>query len=260
MRQYIVDAFTDRLFSGNQAAVCVMDAWIGVDLMRDIAVENRFSETAFAVPEDSGYRLRWYTPEGEIDFCGHATLGTASVIFRWYRPEAGRILFHTQVGDLTVERRGDLYAMDLPAYALREVPVTDAMEEALGTRPLRAFLDRDLMMVLGSEEEVRSCAPDLEKIRALDGLCVAVTARGAGDADCVSRVFAPRLGVPEDPVTGSTHCMIVPYWARRLGKDTILARQASGRGGVLYGRDRGDRAEIAGKTALYSIAEILPGS
>ncbi|MDD6706373.1 MAG: PhzF family phenazine biosynthesis isomerase, partial [Olsenella sp.] len=148
MKQYIVDAFTDQLFCGNQAAVCVVDEWPTDRLMQDIAKENRFSETAFVVREQQGWHLRWFTPGGEIDFCGHATLGTAFVLFRFYCPDAASIAFDTQVGRCSVERQGDLYVMDFPSYACTAVPVTDAMEAAIGVRPKEAYLDRDLMLVL----------------------------------------------------------------------------------------------------------------
>lgn len=257
MKQYIVDAFTDKVFAGNQAAVCVLDAWPSQQRMIDIAVENNLSETAFTVKEGDRYRLRWFTPGGEIDLCGHATLATAYVLFRFYNRSADRVAFETLSGPLLVERRGDRYEMDFPVYAHRPVPVTDAMEDALGVRPVEAYLDRDLLLVLDSGEAVRTLTPDLEKLKALDGLLHAVTARGEGEYDCVSRVFAPKLNVPEDPVTGSAHCMIVPYWAEKLGKDEISAFQASRRAGALLCRVAGERVKQAGKAALFSVAEIL---
>ncbi len=256
MRQYIVDAFTDQVFRGNPAGVCVLEAWPQKELMRQIAMENNLSETAFAVKEGEEYGLRWFTPAGEIDFCGHATLAASSVIFRFYEPEAERLVFHAQIGELRVSRQGKLYVMDFPAYAYRPVEVTEEMERAVGVRPREAYLARDLLLVLDSEEEVRALRPDLALLPGLPGVCTAVTARGR-DYDCVSRVFVPELGVPEDPVTGSTHCMIVPYWANILGKTQITAFQASARGGVLYTEYCGDRVRIAGKTAVYAASEIL---
>ena len=222
MKQYIVDAFTEKVFSGNQAAVCVLDDWLPDELMLNIAKENNFSETAFTVrgKELDNYRLRWFTPESEIDFCGHATLGTAFVLFRYYCKGCETITFDTQVGRLIVTRKGDVIEMDFPAYENRPVEIMDAMEEAFGARPLEAYRDRDLLCVMESEAVVRALKPDMEKVKTLDGLCVGVTARGT-KYDCVSRVFAPRLGISEDPVTGSTHCMIAPLWARKVGKDEI---------------------------------------
>ena len=259
MKQYIVDAFADRVFAGNQAAVCVLDEWLSDELMCNIAKENNFSETAFTVKKDGvdTYRLRWFTPGGEIDFCGHATLGTAFVLFRCYCEACETITFDTQVGRLLVARKGDSIEMDFPAYENKPVEVTDAMEEAFGAKPLEAYRDRDLLCVMESEAVVRSLKPDMEKVKALDGLCVGVTARGM-EYDCVSRVFAPRLGISEDPVTGSTHCMIAPLWAGKLGKNEIIAFQASERTGVLYACVSANRVKIAGNAVLYAVSDILP--
>lgn len=260
MKQYIVDAFSDKVFGGNQAAVCVLDKWMPDELMQNIAKENNFSETAFAVKEGESYHLRWFTPVFEIDFCGHATLGTAFVIFNFYEKDKREISFETQVGKLTVERKGDIYEMDFPAYSLNGVEVTDAMEAALSVRPLEAYIDRDLLLVLPDAESVRKLKPDQAKLKELDGMAIAVTADSDTDEyDCVSRVFVPEMGIPEDPVTGSTHCMITPYWCQRLGKDELVCCQASDRGGVLYTRLCGDRVKVAGKAVLYSQGVILEG-
>ena len=256
MRQYIVDAFTDKVFSGNQAAVCVMDTWPDEALMKNIARENNFSETAFAVKEGSKYRLRWFTPKAEVDLCGHATLAAGYVVLRFYE-SSGAITFTTMSGDLTVNKHGDLLSMDFPAYELEPVPVSCSMREALGVEPEAAFMGRDLLCVLGDESQVRECVPDMEKVQSLDGLLVHITARGNDGTDCVSRSFAPKLGIIEDPVCGSAHCHIVPYWSRVLGKKDITAYQASERGGYLYCRDEGQRIIISGKAALYSRSEIL---
>ena len=258
MKQYIVDAFTDKVFGGNQAAVCVLDEWPSEELMLNIAIENNFSETAFAVKEGEAYHLRWFTPGGEIDFCGHATLGTSYVIFNFYEKEASEITFMTQVGKLTVLRKEDLFEMDFPAYSLNCIEVTDRMEEALGIRPLEAYIDRDLLLVLPDAASVRNLRPDQDKLKDLDGLLVAVTAQSDDDQyDCVSRIFAPKLSIAEDPVTGSAHCMITPYWCSRLGKENLVCYQASDRAGVLYTRQDGDRVKVAGKAVLYSKGEIL---
>ena len=258
MKQYIVDAFTDSVFSGNQAAVCVLDAWIPDRLMRNIAKENLFSETAFTVKEGDSYRLRWFTPGGEIDFCGHATLGTSFVLFSFFEKESALLTFHTQVGVLTVERRGDIFEMDFPAYKCNEIPITDQMKEAIGIQPLEAYLDRDLLLVLPDAASVRNLSPDQGKLLQLDGLLTVVTAASDDNQyDCVSRVFAPKLGITEDPVTGSSHCMIVPYWCKRLSKESLVCFQASERTGVMYTKREGDRIKIAGKAVLYSRGEIL---
>ena len=257
MKQYVVDAFTDMLFKGNQAAVCVLEKWLPDELMRNIAKENNFSETAFAVKEKDGYRLRWFTPGGEIDFCGHATLGTSFVLFNYYEKDAEEITFYTQVGNLIIKRDKDMFVMNFPAYKCNPVPVTEAMAEAIGVMPVAAYLDRDLLLVLQDEEQVKNLHPNQKKMAALDGLLVAVTAPGK-EYDCVSRMFAPKLSVPEDPVTGSTHCMVTPYWCERLQKDRLTCYQASERTGVLYASLEKERVKIAGKAVLFSVADILP--
>lgn len=255
MRQYIVDAFTDKVFAGNPAAVCVMDSWLPEELMMQITLENNLSETAFAVREGEVYRLRWFTPGGEIDLCGHATLATAYVISRFVEPGAELLRFDTLSGILTVRKRGELFELDFPAYELSPIPVTDEMEEALGVRPLEAYMGRDLLCVLENEILVRELSPDMEKIKGIEGLLTHVTAAGL-EFDCVSRSFAPKLNVNEDPVCGSGHCHIAPYWMDRLGVEEVRAYQASRRGGTLYCRREGGRIVLAGKAALFSQAEI----
>ena len=255
MKQYVVDAFSDKVFHGNQAAVCVLDTWPSEDLMMDITRENNFSETAFTVKEGEKWHLRWFTPGGEIDLCGHATLGTAFVLLNYYEKTTEKVVFTTLSGDLTVTRTGELYEMEFPAYELKPVAVTDAMEEALGVRPSAAYIARDLLCVLDDEQTVRELTPDLEIIKQIDGLLLHVTARGKAE-DCVSRSFAPKLAVAEDPVCGSGHCHIIPYWADTLGKDELVAYQASKRGGTLYCRREGSKIFMAGKAALYSIDEL----
>ena len=256
MKQYVVDAFTDEVFHGNQAAVCVLENWPDDELMKSITQENNFSETAFTVKDGDKWHLRWFTPGGEIDLCGHATLGTAFVLFNFYEKEAEKLIFSTLSGDLIVTRRDDLLEMEFPAYDLKSVDVTDAMEEVLGVRPKAAFMARDLLCVLDSAGSVRSYVPDPEKIKRLDGLLLHITAPG-DDEDCVSRSFAPKLNVLEDPVCGSGHCHIIPYWADTLGKDELVAYQASARGGTLYCRREGSRIFMAGKAVLYSIDELF---
>ena len=253
LKQYVVDAFTDRVFSGNPAAVCVMDSWLPEDTMMAITRENNLSETAFAVADGDKYRLRWFTPGGEIDLCGHATLATACVMMTYIHPERTEITFTTLSGDLTVVRRGDLYEMDFPAYTLTPVPVTQAMIDAMGgAAPRAAFMGRDLLCVFDDEALVRRMEVDRERVRALDGLLLHVTAPGSGGNDCVSRSFAPKCNVAEDPVCGSGHCHIVPYWVSALGKDSLVAYQASRRGGTLYCTQTGDRIKMSGKAAIYA--------
>lgn len=255
MKQYVVDAFTDEVFHGNQAVICIMEKWPPEDLMMNITRENNFSETAFAVKEGEKFHLRWFTPGGEIDLCGHATLACAYVLFRFYLPNADKVVFSTLSGDLVVRKTDDLLEMKFPAYQLKQVPVTDAMIEAIGAVPSEAYMGRDLLCVFDSEEVVRNLAPDMEKLLDLDGLLLQVTAPGK-ETDSVSRSFAPKLKVIEDPVCGSGHCHIVPYWAEKLEKKNIVAYQASQRGGTLYCRMEGDRVMMAGKAALYSECEL----
>lgn len=256
MKQYVVDAFTDHVFAGNPAAVCVMDTWLPEELLMKITRENNLSETAFAVQEGEGYRLRWFTPGGEIDLCGHATLATAYVITRFVAPDRKQVAFETLSGTLTVAKKGDLFEMDFPAYNLKPVPVTQAMIEAMnGAVPTAAYMGRDLLCVFDSEDAVRRMTVDQEKVRGLDGLLLHVTAKGS-EFDCVSRSFAPKCSVPEDPVCGSGHCHIVPYWVQTLGKPTLVAYQASPRGGTLYCTQISARIKMSGKAALYSEAEI----
>ena len=256
MKQYLVDAFTDQVFAGNPAAICVLDRWLPEDLMQKITRENNLSETAFAVKTGETYHLRWFTPGGEIDLCGHATLACAFVILTLLEPGGDRVSFDTLSGRLTVQRKGDLFEMDFPAYELTKVPVTPAMTEALGAQPSAAYLGRDLLCVFEDEATVRTMTPDLDKVKALDGLLHHVTARGR-ESDCVSRSFCPKCGIPEDPVCGSGHCHIVPYWARVLGREELVAWQASPRGGTLYCTLEGNRVKLAGKAALFSQAEIF---
>lgn len=256
MKQYIVDAFTDRVFGGNPAAVCVPEAWLPEDLMLQIAKENNLSETAFAVKEGRQYGLRWFTPGGEIDLCGHATLGAAYVILNFIEKNQSTLCFSTLSGLLTVEKRQDVLEMDFPAYAIRPVAVTEQMTAAMGAKPTEAYMGRDLLCVFDSEATVRTLMPDMEKLKELDGLLLQVTAAGR-EFDCVSRSFAPKLNVAEDPVCGSGHCHIIPYWAKKLGKAELVAYQASERGGTLYCRMEGDRVKLAGKATLYACGEIF---
>lgn len=255
MKCYIVDAFTKEIFSGNPAAVCVMDHWIPDELMQKIAIENNLSETAFTVKEGDHWHLRWFTPGGEIDLCGHATLGTAYVLSRFVEPDAVRYVFNTLGGKLVVTRDGERLSMDFPAYEMKQVPVTETMEEALGVRPVAAYMARDLVCILSDENQVIHCQPDMDKISQLDGLLCHITAKGT-KYDTVSRSFAPKLAIAEDPVCGSGHCHIIPVMAAKLGKTDLTAYQASKRGGVLYCHLGSGRVTMAGYAALYSKADL----
>jgi PhzF family phenazine biosynthesis protein len=256
---YQLDAFTDRPFGGNPAAVCLLDAWLPDATLQDIAAENNLSETAYLVREGEGWEIRWFTPKAEVDLCGHATLASAGVVFGHVAPGAERVTFRSRhSGELPVTRDGSMLYLDFPSRPPQGVPVTDAMTAALGARPVAAVAARDLYAVFDDAETVRSLSPDQEMLRSLNDFAVAVTAPGTGpddDVDFVSRFFAPHHGIPEDPVTGSAHSSLTPYWAERLAKTTLRARQVSARGGELRVELRGERVLIGGQ-----IVEVIAGT
>ncbi|MCR4951075.1 MAG: PhzF family phenazine biosynthesis protein [Solobacterium sp.] len=257
MKQYIVDAFTRTPFRGNPAAVCVMDSWPSEQFMKELAGENNLSETAFIVKEEQGYHLRWFTPETEVELCGHATLASSFVILNEYEKGSDTVQFHTMSGILTITRKDDLYEMDFPTYELQEIPVTDDMEKAFGVQPLKAVLGLDLVCVFASEDQVRSMEPDQQLLTKLPGRIQNATAKGT-ETDCVSRSFCPKLGIAEDPVCGSAHCQIADYWSEQLGKEKILAYQASKRGGTLTCElKENGRITISGEAVLTAVTEIL---
>ncbi len=247
---YQVDAFASEVFKGNPAAVCPLEDWLPDQTLQAIAAENNLSETAFLVARGSDYDLRWFTPAAEVDLCGHATLGSAYVIANRLRPGADSIRFHTRSGILTVTRQGESFTLDFPALKRERAPDDPEVAAALGAAPVEIWQSMDLMAVFQSEADVRGLRPDLTKVAALKTRGVIATAPG-GECDFVSRFFAPQSGIPEDPVTGSAHCISTPYWAQRLGKSKLTARQISKRGGELFCEDRGDRVRIAGRAVLY---------
>lgn len=256
MKYYVVDAFAQHVFEGNPAGVCILENWLPDEAMQNISTENNLSETAFAVKEGEDYRLRWFTPAAEIELCGHATLATAYVLAQFYEPDAEQFTFHTLGGILTVLRKGTLYEMDFPSRLPEPFILTHDMIEALGVKPVETYLSRDLMFVLENEDQVRKLTPDFSKLKQLpDGLGVSVTAKGT-TFDFVSRSFFPKLNVNEDPVCGSAHCNFIPFWAERLGKNKLVARQLSKRGGTLYCLLEGDRVKISGTAVLYAEAEL----
>ena len=256
MKQYIVDAFTKTVFHGNPAAVCVMEAWLPDEVMQKIAVENNLSETAFVVREGEGYHIRWFTPGKEVDLCGHATLASAYVLSRFIEPDAGIFRFDSLSGPLAVRKKGELLEMDFPSRMPEPVSFTEEMRKALNGLAAEAFLSRDLMLVLKDEKDVFDFQPDYTKIAAVpEGMGFLITAPSE-KYDFVSRTFFPKIKVNEDPVCGSAHCNFIPYWAERLGKNTMTAFQASPRGGIVYCENREDRVLISGHAALYSEADI----
>ena len=257
MKQYIVDAFTNKPFSGNPAAVCVMDEWPSEESMMKLAMENNLSETAFIVKEDTGYHLRWFTPGTEVELCGHATLASSFVILNFYEKESNEVRFNTLSGELIIEKKGTRYEMNFPTYELKEIPVTDDMEKAYGVRPVKAVLGLDLVCVFETEEQVRNMNSDQILLTTIPGRIQNATAKGK-DIDCVSRSFCPKLSIAEDPVCGSAHCQIADYWANEIGKNEIDAYQASKRGGYLHCEllDNG-RIAISGEATLVAISEIM---
>ncbi|WP_376690600.1 PhzF family phenazine biosynthesis protein [Wenzhouxiangella sp. EGI_FJ10409] len=240
-----VDAFADKVFEGNPAAVVLLDEWLDDELLRAIADENNLSETAFCVAEGDGYRLRWFTPHSEVDLCGHATLATAHVLFEHLGFAAEEVVFESRSGALRVRRCDAGLELDFPAAGRREIGIPSGMAEALGARPRQAFEGGDCMVVFGSEAEVRALSPDFRALARMPGRGVIATAPG-DEVDFVSRCFFPRLRVDEDPVTGSAHCQLAPYWAERLDKDVLVARQVSARGGTVRCRVAGERVMLAG--------------
>lgn len=256
---YQVDAFAEGVFSGNPAAVVPLDAWLPDETLSAIAAENNLSETAFLVPleGDRGYHLRWFTPTFEIDLCGHATLAAAYVLYNELGFSGARLRFESQSGPLFVDRetdqRGDLLALDFPSWPPKPVAITETMCRAFGAQPLEAFALRDLLCVFADEDVVRGLTPDLAAFHELPYVCNIASAPGGpgGAFDFVSRVFCPEVGIPEDPVTGSAHSLLTPFWAGRLGKTRLDAFQASARGGRLFYELKGDRVRIAGRAALY---------
>lgn len=250
---YHVDAFTNVPFAGNPAGVCLLPAFPADGLMQRIAAENRHSQTAFVVRRpDSDFDLRWFTPEIEDDLCGHATLATAYVLaLRGHAPWPVR--FHTRSGVLAVSRDGGRFEMDFPVWPPQPCAPAPGLLAALGVATALVFKTRDYLVVVEREEQVRALAPDLAALGEIDiGIGgMIVTAPGAGDVDYVSRFFAPSVGIGEDPVTGSTQCTLAPYWAGRLGRTVLRARQLSARGGELWCTLAGDRVRIAGEAHLY---------
>lgn len=251
IRQFQIDAFTDRVFGGNPAAVCPLDAWIDAELMQAIAAENNLSETVFCVREGDGYGIRWFTPKLEIGLAGHPTLAAAWVILNEIDTNAAEVRFRSKAGDkLTVVREADRLIMDFPAVPGTKADMLEVVAEALGSMPESVLKARDAMAVFATEADVRALQPDMPKVAEIDVFGVIATAPGA-DCDFVSRFFAPQAGVPEDPVTGSAHCTLTPYWAERLGKSHLIARQISERGGEIQCEHRGDRVRLGGKAVPF---------
>lgn len=250
-----IAAFTDETFAGNQAGVCVLDEWLPKATLQKIAEQNNFSETAFAVRRGEIYELRWFTPTVEAELCGHATLATAHVLFHHLSIDGDTVLFETQAGSLSVKRESDRLVLDFPSQ--QATPSHESHRDliaALGAKPESVFRDRDYLAVFEEAEQIKRLRPNFAAIAGLNA-AVIVTAPGS-DCDFVSRYFAPNFGIPEDPVTGSIHCALIPYWSDRLQKQRLHARQLSTRGGVLFCENRDDRVGIGGNAVTYLIGHI----
>jgi PhzF family phenazine biosynthesis protein len=248
---YQVDAFTDRIFAGNPAAVIPLDDWLPDATLQAIAAENNLSETAFFVRHVDAYELRWFTPTIEVDLCGHATLASAHVVFRFLEPERRRVAFETRkAGTLVVTRQGDELAMDFPSWPPKACEAPAGLAVALGGSPSEMLVSGDWLAVYERAADIAALKPDFAGLRRLDR-AVIVTAPGSDGVDFVSRFFAPGAGIDEDPVTGRAHCQLIPYWAKRLDKTWLSARQISPRGGALNCALDGERVTIAGQARLY---------
>ncbi len=257
LNYYVVDAFADEIFKGNPAAVYVLDEWLSAENMQKIAIENNLSETAFTVKKDDYFELRWFTPDREIDLCGHATLAMAFVLFNYYGESGPTLRFTSQSGDLFVTKNEDAYYMDFPSILPKKVDILPEYEEALGAKIKEAYLARDLFFVLEDEATVRNLRPNFTAVEKFElGIGVIVTSEGK-EEDFVSRTFFPKLTINEDPVCGSAHSNLIPYWAEKLDKKVLTAYQASARGGYLKCELKENRVSIGGKAVLFAKGEIF---
>ena len=254
-----IDAFTDKPFSGNPAAVCIMEAPADEAWMQQVAAEMNLSETAFLYPNEGGYNLRWFTPSVEVELCGHATLASAFLLFTdGHLSNDAMIRFMTLSGLLTAKRQNDYIVLDFPSKPARQCKPPGGLAESLGVEPVWCGLSKfDILVELGSEATVRNLTPDIGRLNEIEVRGVIVTAPGSGKYDCVSRFFAPRAGVAEDPVTGSAHCVLAPYWANKLGKNDLLAYQASKRGGEVRLHLENDRVHLAGQSVITMRGELV---
>lgn len=256
---YQVDAFTSEVFSGNPAAVCPLEFWLSDKKMQSIAAENNLSETAFFVRGENDYEIRWFTPVTEVDLCGHATLASGFIIFNYLDPTANKIIFQSKSGPLLVHRSENMIRLDFPSQPPRPCVPPKNLIRGLGTQPDEILESEDFLAVFENEELIRGLHPDMNLLKGIGLRGVIATAAatvGGGAVDFVSRCFFPQYGIDEDPVTGSAHCALTPYWAGRLGKTTLKARQISNRGGELFCQLQGDRVEISGNAVLYLSGEI----
>ncbi len=252
---YQVDAFTSKLFGGNPAAVCPLDSWLPDEVMQKLAAENNLSETAFFVKEDEGYHLRWFTPEFEIDLCGHATLATAFILFNHLNYSTEIIKFRTKSGVLEVWKKEDLLELNFPSRMPQSCEAPEALLKGVNFPPSKVLKSRDYFLVYDDEAVIKQIVPDFAYLNTLDAVGVIVTA-ASKEVDFVSRFFVSNSVISEDPVTGSAHCNLIPYWAKELNKSTLTAKQLSAREGELFCENKGERVTIAGKAVLYLKGEF----
>lgn len=258
MEYHVIDVFTDKLFGGNPAGVCILDKWLADDVLQNIAAENNLSETAFLVQQNDYYDLRWFTPTIEVDLCGHATIASAFVLFEEAEKSAHEINFKTMSGIMKVSKDSTLLYLDFPSRPVVSCPMYKTFETALGIKPAAVYKAVDYVVLVGNEEILRSIKPDFSILKQIkteaaldnDSFGIIVTATGNG-CDFVSRFFAPNAGIDEDPVTGRAHCSLIPFWSEKLGKKIMTARQLSKRGGILFCEDCGERVKIGGKAVRY---------
>ena len=256
MKYFVIDAFAEKVFQGNPAGVCVLEKPLKQKIMQSIAKENNLSETAFIYKEREQYFLKWFTPKAEIDLCGHATMAAAYVVMNFIEKTTSVVAFHTQSGILTVQKKGNLFEMDLPCRMPKKIDVVEKVTDVIGIKPVGTYISRDLIILLENGNQIKNIKPDFDKMKKLNiGLGVVVTAKGE-KVDFVSRYFTPELESKEDPVTGSSHSSLIPFWAKKLQKSSMIAKQLSERGGILYCQNAGERVKVSGNAVLYMMGEI----
>lgn len=256
MKLYQVDAFTDEVFSGNPAAVVPLTNWLDDELMQRISAENNLSETAYFVEDaDGSYHIRWFTPKTEVDICGHATLASAHVLYEHFGFNGSKVVFQSNSGELSVEKKDNIYWMNFPSNPPEPIPVPKLLPDAIGTIPIYTGVNRDMLVLLQDEATVKSVRPDFSLLEKMEVRGIILTAKGT-DYDFVSRYFAPSMGIYEDPVTGSAHTLLTPFWGKRLGKSLLKAHQVSKRGGDIMCKQKNGRVEIGGEAVTYMIGDI----
>lgn len=257
LKLYQVDAFSKQVFGGNPAAVCILESWISEYLMQQIASENNLAETAFLVKKNDCYEIRWFTPKVEVDLCGHATLASAHVLFNYYEKETTQLNFHSHLsGSLSVTKKENLLTLNFPSDQINRIETPQILIDSLGLVPIESYKGKtDFMFVFENQHQIEQLSPDFNKLIKIGGRGVIVTAKG-NEVDFVSRFFGPQVGINEDPVTGSAHTTLIPYWSKKLNKNDLLAQQLSERKGLLYCENLGDRVKIGGNAVTYLVGEI----